>query len=209
MCYCNDVLDLDIDGISTAMTGALWQVRDLPQAAPAALCCAHHATTVQGLVEPLMAALRDDPDVDAAAAASGLTVKPAAALYVLSRLCHLLTYRPLLTALTDALLSVPSGAGAENRQRHSILRMLAARDDRGDAVGALCLLCVLATSRYADDATLGVRPCKLRQLRAETDTPVLHRRRRRCRPAASAATHKAAPYGSADCFAAGEGTAHS
>jgi hypothetical protein len=27
LCYCNDVLDLDIDGISNAMSEALWLVR--------------------------------------------------------------------------------------------------------------------------------------------------------------------------------------
>ena len=106
----------------------------------------------QGLVDPLLCAVRAEAAPDAAASAG--VVEPAAALYVLSRLCHSLSHRPLLTAISDALL----GGGAENPHRQRILLMLAAcSGGRSSAVAAMCLLQVLVSSRFSDDAALGAR----------------------------------------------------
>jgi hypothetical protein len=108
----------------------------------------------QGLIEPLLAAVRANKEESSEppAGTSGVIVEPTAAFYVLSRLCHSLTYRPLLTAITDALLA---DGGGGNRHRHGILQALASPACNNDAVGALCLLGVLASSQYTDDAVLG------------------------------------------------------
>ena len=106
-------------------------------------------------MDPLLCAIRAEAAPDAAAGGGGGdAVDPAAALYALSRLCHSLSHRPLLTAVADALL----GGGAENPHRQRILHMLATcSGGRSSAVAAMCLLQVLVSSRFTDDAALGAR----------------------------------------------------
>jgi hypothetical protein len=157
LCYCNDVLDLEIEGICDSLTGALWQVCYVGaeyhrhvRGKQLALNPRRHMH--QGLVEPLFAAIRAE-DADA----SGAVVEPTAAFYVLSRLCHSLTYQPLLTAIMDALLSRPGDGSSENQHRQAIVRALSDCSCDSKAVSALCLLGVFASSRVADDAALGAR----------------------------------------------------
>ena len=76
---------------------------------------------------------------------------PVAALFVLSRLSHSLTYRPLLTKLVAALLSVSDGA----KRRGCLLGVVGECSPRDLAASALCLLAVLANNPAADHAALG------------------------------------------------------
>ena len=96
-----------------------------------------------------MAALPDAPEVDPASDGPALT--PVAALFVLSRLCHSLTYRPLLTKLIAALLGVSEGV----KRRRCILDVVGVCSQKDLAASALCLLAVLASNQFADDAALG------------------------------------------------------
>ena len=140
---------------------------------------------MQDLVEPLLYALCGDAEVGRAAG-NGPALAPVAALFVLSRLCHSLTYRPLLKKLIVALMGVSEGAGT----RSCILDAVRACFPRDLAASALCLLSVLASNRFADDAALGTLlllvGCDL------TDAPRTVHRRRGFAAAPSAQEHAAA-----------------
>ena len=106
------------------------------------------AHVLQNLIEPLLSALHGDADVGDR---NGPLLAPVAALFVLTRLCHSLTYRPLLKKLILALMGVSEGA----KTRGCILDVVRAGCPRDLAASALCLLSVLASNRFADDAALG------------------------------------------------------
>lgn len=98
-----------------------------------------------------MSALQTDAPESDCEGREGLT--PVAALFVLSRLCHSLTYRPLLATLVAALFGVSEGAPVERRR--CILQMVGACRQRDLAVSALCLIVVLASNAHVDDGALG------------------------------------------------------
>ena len=145
LCYCNDVLDLEIEGINDAMSQALWQVRFKRMSLTSTL---PDCVRPQDLIEPLLLALHGDADVDQP---TQPLLAPVAALFILTRLCHSLTNRPLLKKLIVALMGVSEGANARSR----ILEVVRACCPRDIAASALCLLSVLASNRFADDAALG------------------------------------------------------
>jgi hypothetical protein len=114
---------------------------------------------MQDLVEPLLSALRVAAEVELATG-NGAALAPVAALFVLSRLCHSLTYRPLLKKLILALMDVSEGA----KIRSGILNAVRACYPRELAASALYLLSVLASNRFADDAALGALPLRERKV---------------------------------------------
>ena len=141
------MLDLEIEGINDAVSQALWQVRRI---------CIHLTSSrsllpaLQDLIEPLLSALQGSAEVNLSRGDEP-ALAPVAALFVLSRLCHSLTYRPLLKRLIVALMGVSEGATSRSR----ILEIVRACCPRDLAASALCLLSVLASNRFADDAALG------------------------------------------------------
>jgi len=76
LCYCTDVLDLGIDGVSEALTGALWS----------------------GLAIPLLATAAE------MSPAPPPMVSRTAALFVLSRLAHSIAHQPLVSKLVESAL---------------------------------------------------------------------------------------------------------
>lgn len=116
-------------------------------------CCVAGGVS-QGLVEPLLAAVGGE-DIAASADHTAARVEPVAAFFVLSRLCHSLTYQPLLTVLIDTLLSAPAKCGDASAHRRHLLRVITSCGEKSTAIAALCLLTTLANSRMADDKALG------------------------------------------------------
>lgn len=116
-----------------------------------------HCSPSQDLIEPLLAALPDASEADSTGG-DGPALSPVAAFFVLSRLCHSLTYRPLLAKLVTALLGVSVGA----QRRRFTLGVVSACGQRDLAASALCLLAVLANNAFADDKALGASCLRVR-----------------------------------------------
>ena len=114
------------------------------------VCAGVHCLPSQDLIEPLLAALPDASEANSAGS-DGPALSPVAAFFVLSRLCHSFTYRPLLAKLVTALLGVSEGA----QRRRCILGVVSACGQRDLAASALCLLAVFANNSFADDKALG------------------------------------------------------